>query len=133
MLAPLRRDDAPFSPTPKLPATRCSCEPSLVAEVEFREWTSDGVMRAPSFKGLRDDKDAVTVVREGPEARAVGAAAAPGEAVQVADPRAAESLFEAVERLPDGALAVVADGRRAEDHQLGQGPVPARPASPRAT
>ena len=27
-----------------------------MAEVEFREWTSDGLLRHPSFKGLRDDK-----------------------------------------------------------------------------
>lgn len=32
-------------------------EPVLVARVEFRELTSAGRMRAPSFKGLRDDKD----------------------------------------------------------------------------
>lgn len=31
-------------------------EPSLVAKVEFRELTSAGKLRAPSFKGLRDDK-----------------------------------------------------------------------------
>ncbi len=111
LLKPLRREGAPFSPKPKLPRNAVFVEPSLVAEVEFREWTSEGVMRAPSYKGLRDDKGAVTVVREGPEARAVGAGAAPGDAVPVGDPRAAESLFESVERLPDGALSVVADGR----------------------
>jgi ATP-dependent DNA ligase len=31
--------------------------PSLVARVEFRELTSTGRLRAPSFKGLRDDVD----------------------------------------------------------------------------
>jgi bifunctional non-homologous end joining protein LigD len=31
-------------------------EPCLVARVEFRELTSAGRLRAPSFKGLRDDK-----------------------------------------------------------------------------
>ena len=44
-----------------------------------------------------------------------------------------EALFDEVERLPEGALAVVDRRPRAEDHQLGQGAVPARPASPRAT
>jgi bifunctional non-homologous end joining protein LigD len=29
---------------------------ALVAEVEFREWTQGGQLRAPSYKGLRDDK-----------------------------------------------------------------------------
>jgi bifunctional non-homologous end joining protein LigD len=44
-------------------------EPRLVAHVEFREWTRSGTLRAPSFKGLRPDKDADEVVRE-PQARA---------------------------------------------------------------
>jgi bifunctional non-homologous end joining protein LigD len=39
-------------------------EPKLVAEVELRGWTSDGLLRHASFKGLRDDKDAAEVVRE---------------------------------------------------------------------
>ena len=38
--------------------------PELVAEVEFTEWTSAGVLRHPSYKGLREDKDAREVVRE---------------------------------------------------------------------
>jgi bifunctional non-homologous end joining protein LigD len=40
-------------------------EPSLVARVELREWTGSGTMRAPSFKGLRDDIDAQDCVRDG--------------------------------------------------------------------
>lgn len=31
-------------------------EPTLVAEVEYRGWTSDGQLRHASFKGLREDK-----------------------------------------------------------------------------
>jgi bifunctional non-homologous end joining protein LigD len=38
--------------------------PTLVAEVEFTEWTSDGTLRHPSFIGLRADKRATGVVRE---------------------------------------------------------------------
>ena len=30
-------------------------EPRHVAEVEFIEWTADGVLRPPSYKGLRED------------------------------------------------------------------------------
>ncbi len=63
-LAPLRRAQAPFDPVPKLPRNAVFVEPELVAEIEFREWTSDGVMRAPSYKGLRDDKPALAVGRE---------------------------------------------------------------------
>jgi bifunctional non-homologous end joining protein LigD len=109
LLKPLRREDSPFSPKPKLPRNAVFVEPSLVAEIEFREWTSEGVMRAPSYRGLRGDKDAAAVVREGPVARADAAAGGAGAAA--ADPRAPESLFESVQRLPDGALSVVADGR----------------------
>lgn len=39
-------------------------EPALVAEVEFLRWTHEDTVRAASFKGLRDDKDAREVVRE---------------------------------------------------------------------
>ena len=39
-------------------------KPALVAEVDFNEWTSDGVLRHPSFKGLREDKPARDVKRE---------------------------------------------------------------------
>jgi len=41
-------------------------EPKLVAEVEFAEWTDAAIMRHPSFKGLREDKDPRDVVREDP-------------------------------------------------------------------
>ena len=65
LLEPLRRGSTPFAAaTPKLPRDAVYVEPELVCEVEFVEWTADGVMRAPSFKGLRDDKAAAEVVRE---------------------------------------------------------------------
>lgn len=46
--------------------------PELVAEVEFTEWTDEGLLRHPSFQGLREDKSARQVVREkaGPMPRA---------------------------------------------------------------
>jgi bifunctional non-homologous end joining protein LigD len=38
--------------------------PALVGEVVFGEWTADGRLRHPSWRGLRDDKNASDVVRE---------------------------------------------------------------------
>jgi bifunctional non-homologous end joining protein LigD len=38
--------------------------PELVGEVEFRNWTPDGRLRAPSWRGLRSDKDAADLEPE---------------------------------------------------------------------
>jgi bifunctional non-homologous end joining protein LigD len=69
-LRPLERPEPPFAEVPRLPRVRKSdivwVEPTLVAEVEFVEWTHDGHLRAPSFQGLRDDKPAQSVEREEP-------------------------------------------------------------------
>jgi bifunctional non-homologous end joining protein LigD len=40
-------------------------EPELVADVGYRGWTADEQLRHASFKGLREDKDPRSVVREG--------------------------------------------------------------------
>jgi len=39
-------------------------QPELVAEVGFRGWTSEGLLRAASFKGVREHKDPSEVRRE---------------------------------------------------------------------
>ncbi len=41
--------------------------PELVAEVRFSTWTADNLVRQASFQGLREDKPAQEVVREGAE------------------------------------------------------------------
>lgn len=52
-----------FRPTPpKAQATWL--KPQLVCEVSYREITSDGVMRHPSFEGMREDKPAAKVHRD---------------------------------------------------------------------
>ena len=63
-LAPLRRDKSPFEGR-QPPKGTIFAEPRLVARVELREWTQSGTMRAPSFKGLRDDIDPQDCTREG--------------------------------------------------------------------
>ena len=59
-LSKLRSAESPFSGrTP--PKEAIFTGPQLVAEVEFREWTQARTLRAPSFKGLRDDRDPLEV------------------------------------------------------------------------
>ncbi|NUR44703.1 MAG: DNA ligase D, partial [Sphingomonas sp.] len=41
--------------------------PKLVAEINFTEFTDEGILRHPSFVGLREDKPAKDVVREVPK------------------------------------------------------------------
>ncbi len=62
-LAPRRRATPPFASVPRLPDP-VWVEPDLVVEVAFHQWTSAGVLRAPRYRGLRDDKPATEVVRE---------------------------------------------------------------------
>ena len=66
LLAPLARPDAPYSePVPKEHARVAHwVEPKIVVDVDFAEWTRDGRLRQPSYKGIRDDLDPRTVVRE---------------------------------------------------------------------
>ena len=61
------RPDSPFAGR-QPPKGTIFVEPRLVARVELREWTRSGTMRAPSFKGLRDDKDPQECVREAGQA-----------------------------------------------------------------
>lgn len=65
-LAPRARSTSPFKPPPSPPRKVNFVEPELVAEIEFTEWTKEGILRHPAYKGLRDDKPAENVVREVP-------------------------------------------------------------------
>jgi bifunctional non-homologous end joining protein LigD len=67
LLLPLHSDRSPFEGR-QPPKQTVFVEPRLVAEIEFREWTRTRTLRAPAFKGLRDDKDPSEVVIELPEA-----------------------------------------------------------------
>jgi bifunctional non-homologous end joining protein LigD len=69
-LEPLRTDERPFGRAG--PRNAIWVRPQLLAEVEFTGWTKDGMLRHPSFKGLRDDKDPDEVVREDPDAGGAG-------------------------------------------------------------
>ena len=61
------RPDSPFDVgRPNGPKARLAvyCEPELVCEVSWTEWTNEGTLRQPAFKGMRDDKDPHEVVKE---------------------------------------------------------------------
>jgi bifunctional non-homologous end joining protein LigD len=66
LLEPLRRPGSPFDGPvpPEYAGPAVWVEPRLVIEVTFNRWTRAGRMRAPAYRGLRDDKDPADVVRE---------------------------------------------------------------------
>jgi bifunctional non-homologous end joining protein LigD len=65
-LRPLRRADSPFAE--QLPAAHRKdaqwVQPAIVGEVAFTEWTREGRLRHPTWRGLRADKSPAEVVRE---------------------------------------------------------------------
>jgi bifunctional non-homologous end joining protein LigD len=65
-LAPLARETTPFA-NRRGPRRANFVEPRLVAEIEFRELTAEGMVRHGSFKGLREDKPPEQVGIERPD------------------------------------------------------------------
>jgi bifunctional non-homologous end joining protein LigD len=67
-LGSLGREENPFGT--KIPDQQARgarwVEPRLVGEVAFAEWTTDGILRQPSWRGLRIDKEPGEVHREDP-------------------------------------------------------------------
>jgi bifunctional non-homologous end joining protein LigD len=65
-LSPLRRAEAPLADRVPTADARDAVwvEPRLVGEVAFTEWTRDGRLRHPVWRGLRSDKSAEEVRRE---------------------------------------------------------------------
>ena len=63
-LAALEREENPFGAGPHPPRKARFVEPRLIAEIEFREMTNEGLLRHPAYKGLREDKPACEVVLE---------------------------------------------------------------------
>jgi len=58
------RPDSPFAAGLADSADTTWVEPRLVVQVAFAEWTSEGLLRQPSFLGVREDIDPESVTRE---------------------------------------------------------------------
>jgi bifunctional non-homologous end joining protein LigD len=95
-LAPLERKSSPFGAGAKPPKGATFVEPQLVAEIEFREMTKEGMVRHGAFKGLREDKPAEEVVLE-----------------QATDPQG-ESLTATATKRPRNKAAVTVEDRELE-------------------
>lgn len=65
-LSSLERPDSPLAAPPPARDARGAhwVSPQLVGEVRFTEWTRDGRLRHPAWRGLRPDKSPSDVVRE---------------------------------------------------------------------
>ena len=59
----LAQSKSPFAEVPRreISSSVHWVRPELVAQVEFSNWTDDGILRQPSFQGLREDKPAAEV------------------------------------------------------------------------
>ncbi len=64
----LSKHKVAVSPVEGVPRLRDATwvEPTLVAQVQFTEWTADGKLRHPSFLGLREDKSPMETTLEQP-------------------------------------------------------------------
>jgi bifunctional non-homologous end joining protein LigD len=114
LMRPLARKESPFIGR-QPPRGAHFVQPRLVCEVEFTEWTKQGLLRHPSYKGLREDKAPAEVLRED------------GAAGRVREDGGAEVLRE------DGAAGRVREDGGAEvlreDGAIAE--APARPPTPR--
>jgi bifunctional non-homologous end joining protein LigD len=64
LLAPLETTTCPFSTVPRTNERPHWVRPTLLAEVKFTEWTTDGQLRHPTYIGLRNDAEAAAIRRE---------------------------------------------------------------------
>ncbi len=70
-LKPLMTKVSPFDKKPNIREGLRNVtwvKPEVICQVRFLEWTQEGVLRAPVFVGLREDKDPEEVVQEQPAA-----------------------------------------------------------------
>jgi bifunctional non-homologous end joining protein LigD len=98
-LSPLRRKRSPFEGQPRPPRGAVHVEPELVCEVEYTEFTSEGVLRHPAYKGLCELDPAHVVIGDAEVAEDVPEAADRG-------------VVGPLRELPNGAFEATVDGRK---------------------
>ena len=95
-LKPLVRKSSPF--IDEVPRDRAKgatwVSPEVVGEVVFRNWTPDGRLRAPSWRGLRSDKDAADLEPEALPGAEPEDPAVPYEEEQADEPKPQNVLVE---------------------------------------
>ncbi|HEV2075118.1 MAG TPA: DNA ligase D [Thermoleophilaceae bacterium] len=128
VLRPLRRERNPFA-RGRGPRGAVWVEPEVACRVEFREWTREGVLRAPSYQGLCErpagevaaPPPAGTLAASAPEGSGDPAAegsagperASAGPAPELeSDPPGEPPVLGPLGKLPGGALEATVDGRR---------------------
>ncbi|MEP6494356.1 MAG: DNA ligase D [bacterium] len=74
-LLQIERKQSPFSKAPRTNEPAHWTSPSVVVEIKFNEWTTEGKLRQPVFVGVRDDKSPREVVREAASVATSGAKA----------------------------------------------------------
>jgi bifunctional non-homologous end joining protein LigD len=115
----IERKSSPFSSTVRTNEKAHWVKPEVVVEVKFSEWTADNRLRQPIFLGVRDDKQASDVTREGAsvQRRASGNRAAAtrqraGAAARATAPRSGRSRAVPVNIASGGLETALADAER---------------------
>lgn len=85
-LGPLVQEDSPFDLNSPRGRDIVWVKPKLVAEVEFRSWTSDQLVRQASFQGLRLDKKPAEIHREEAVSAAASSSAGKVGGVKISHP-----------------------------------------------
>ncbi len=98
-LRPLEQPTPPFDPAPRLGGVHWTA-PRLVVRVSFAEWTRDGRLRQPTFRGLDPGRDPAAVRRERPTPTAAARRAA--RPIAASGPGAAPERGAVAEASPPG-------------------------------
>jgi bifunctional non-homologous end joining protein LigD len=115
ILKPLEIASSPFPERIRTNEPAHWVKPELVAQIRFTEWTADNKLRHPVYLGLRDDKSAREVVREGANGTASANRATGAGGTQGAG-RGAGTLTDVIDQLRS-----LEDGRRDAEIALPNG------------